>query len=221
MNVFRAVLWKDLVIEWRSRDRLVAMTLFASLAVILFWFSVPTENPVERTRAVPGLLWIVGLFAALLGLNRSFSIELENDTLSALALAPGDRGFVFLGKAAANWIFLFAVQIVVFAFTALAFSIEVGHAALPFLVVAALGSLGLAALGTLFAAIAVRTRFREVMLPLLALPLWIPILLAAVAATRGLLDDGGLSGPALRLLAVTDAVYLIVSFITFDFVLDE
>ncbi len=221
MNVFRAVLWKDLIIEWRSRDRVIAMTLFASLAVILFWFSLPVESPEQRRAAVPGLLWIVSLFASLLGLNRSFSIELENDTLSALALAPVDRGFVFLGKATANWIFLFAVQALAFGFTAVAFSIEVGHAVLPFAVVAALGSLGLAALGTLFAAIAVRTRFREVMLPLLALPLLIPVLLSAVSATRALLDHGTLAGGALRLLIVTDAVYLIVSFVTFDFVLDE
>lgn len=221
MNVFRAVLWKDLAVEWRSRDRVVAMTLFAALAVILFWFSLPVESPEQRRAAVPGLIWIVSLFASLLGLNRSFSIELENDTLSALALAPVDRGFVFLGKATANWIFLFCVQAITFAFTAVAFSIDVGHALLPFAVVSALGSLGVATLGTLFAAIAVRTRFREVMLPLLALPLLIPVLLSSVAATRELLDSGALASSALRLLIVTDAVYLIVSFVTFDFVLDE
>ncbi len=221
MSAFCAVLWKDLAVEWRSRDRVIAMTLFSSLAVILFWFSLPVENPEQRLAAVPGLIWIVSLFASLLGLNRSFSIELENDTLSALALAPIDRGFVFLAKATANWIFLFAVQAITFAFTALAFSIDVGHALLPFALVAALGSLGLASLGTLFAAIAVRTRFREVMLPLLALPLFIPVLLSAVTATRVLLDNGGLSAAALQLLVVTDAVYLIVSFVTFDFVLDE
>ena len=221
MSAFYAVLWKDLAVEWRSRDRVIAMTLFSSLAVILFWFSLPVENPEQRLAAVPGLIWIVSLFASLLGLNRSFSIELENDTLSALALAPIDRGFVFLAKATANWIFLFAVQAITFAFTALAFSIDVGHALLPFALVAALGSLGLASLGTLFAAIAVRTRFREVMLPLLALPLFIPVLLSAVTATRVLLDTGGLSAAALQLLVVTDAVYLIVSFVTFDFVLDE
>ncbi len=221
MSAFYAVLWKDLAVEWRSRDRVIAMTLFSSLAVILFWFSLPVENPEQRLAAVPGLIWIVSLFASLLGLNRSFSIELENDTLSALALAPIDRGFVFLAKATANWIFLFAVQAITFAFTALAFSIDIGHALLPFALVAALGSLGLASLGTLFAAIAVRTRFREVMLPLLALPLFIPVLLSAVTATRVLLDTGGLSAAALQLLVVTDAVYLIVSFVTFDFVLDE
>jgi heme exporter protein B len=221
VNVFRAVLWKDLVVEWRSRDRVVAMTLFAALAVILFWFSLPVESPEQRRAAVPGLLWIVSLFASLLGLNRSFSIELEDDTLSALAMVPVDRGFVFLGKAAANWIFLFVVLALTFAFTAFAFSIDIGHAVLPFLLVAALGSLGLASLGTLFAAIAVRTRFREVMLPLLALPLLIPVLLSAVAATRVLLESGALAGAALKLLIVTDAVYLIVSFVTFDFVLDE
>ncbi len=221
MSVFRAVLWKDLAVEWRSRDRLVAMTLFSALAVILFWFSLPTESPEQRRAAIPGLLWIVGLFASLLGLNRSFSIELEHDTLSGLALVPVDRGFVFLGKATANWVFLFAVQMVTFAVAALAFSVDVADIAAPFALVAALGSAGLASLGTLFAAIAVRTRFREVMLPLLAMPLLIPVLLSAVAATRALLDVGTIAPPPLRLLAVTDAVYLIVSFVTFDFVLDE
>jgi heme exporter protein B len=219
VNVFLAILWKDLLTEWRSRDRLVAMLLFSLLVVVVFHFSLPPgpERPIDA----PGLLWVAYVFAALLGLNRAFSMELENDALSALALVPCDRGWVFLGKAAANWLLLVLVQAATaFAF-ALAFDVELAGVALPLAGVVALGSLGLCGVGTLFAAVAVRTRFREVMLPLLLLPLLIPVLSAAVRATAELLASGAVSSQPLKLLAVTDAIYLIVSFIGFDYVLDE
>jgi heme exporter protein B len=161
------------------------------------------------------------VFAALLGLNRAFSLELENDALSGLALVPCDRGWVFLGKGAANWVILVLVQAATaFAF-ALAFGVELAPVAAPFALIVALGALGLCSVGTLFAAVAVRTRFREVMLPLLLLPLLIPVLSGSVRATTALIETGHLSAEPLGLLLVTDAVYLIVSFIGFDYVLDE
>jgi heme exporter protein B len=104
---------------------------------------------------------------------------------------------------------------------ALVFDLDLAAVALPLALVVGLGSLGLCSVGTLFAAVAVRTRFREVMLPLLLLPLLVPVLLGAVRATSGLLEDGRLAFEPLQLLLVTDAIYLIVSFLVFDFVLDE
>jgi len=139
---------------------------------------------------------------------------------AGLALAPADRGHVFLGKAAASFVLLLAVQAATaFAF-ALAFDVALLPVALRFAGIAALGGLGLAAVGTLFAAVAVRTRQREVMLPLLLLPVLVPLLLGAVRGTAALLEGASI-GPAVRLLLVTDAIYLIVSFVLFDFVLDE
>ena len=221
MNVFLAVLRKDLLIEWRSRDRVAAMLLFALLVVVVFQFALP-GGMTARTRAnAPGLLWVAYVFASLFGLGRSFSLELENDAISGLAMAPADRGWVFLGKLGANLLILAVVQAVTAVAFGLVFQLSLWPVALPLAGVVLLGSLGLSGIGTLFSAIAVRTRFREVMLPLLLLPLLIPVLSGAVRATTTLFAGGELGFEPIQLLIVTDAVYLIVSFLAFDFVLDE
>jgi heme exporter protein B len=197
------------------------MLLFSLLVVVVFHFSLPGGATRATQASAPGLLWIAYVFAALLGLNRSFSLELENDALSGIALSPVDRGWIFLGKAAANWVILVATQAVTGAAFALVFEVDLLPVLPPFALVVALGSLGLCSVGTLFAAVAVRTRFREVMLPLLLLPLLVPVLLGAVRATAALLEDGRLPFEPMQLLLVTAAVYLILSWLVFDFVLDE
>ncbi len=221
MSVFLAILWKDLVTEWRSRDRVIAMGLFALLVVVVFHFALPEAGADRLRPALPGLLWVAYVFAAMLGLNRAFAVELENDALAGLALVPADRGWIFLGKAAANWILLGVVQAATAVAFALAFDVRLAAVAVPLSGVVALGSLGLCSIGTLFAAISVRTQYREVMLPLLLLPLLVPVLLGAVDATAQLLDEGRVSFAPLQLLLVTNAVFLIVSFVGFEYVLDE
>ncbi len=221
MNVLWTVLWKDLVCEWRSRDRVVAMLVFSMLVVMIFHFALPTEAAANIQVSVPGLLWIAYVFAALLGLNRSFALELENDALSGMALAPVERGWIFLGKAAANFILLALVQLVTACVFGLVFHLELASIALELAGVVALGSLGVTTLGTLFAAVSVRTRFREVMLPLLLLPLLMPVLIGAVGATSALLRDGSVPFHSIQLLIVTDVSYLIISFLGFEHILDE
>jgi heme exporter protein B len=221
VNVLLAVFWKDLLTEWRSRDRLLAMGTFAALVVIVLYFAAPPGVGSEARRHVPGLLWVAYVFASVLGLKRAFALELENEALSGLALAPADRGWIFLGKAAASLLLLLIVQAGAALVFALAFDVAIAPVALRFAAVAFLGALGLCSIGTLFAAIAVRTTFREVMLPLLLLPLLVPVLLGAVRATSALLLEGALPWPPIRLLLVTDAVFLILSFISFEYVLDD
>jgi heme exporter protein B len=221
VNVFLAIFWKDLLIEWRSRDRVVAMLLFALLVVIVFHFALPGGATAQTRANAPGLLWVAYVFASLFGLGRAFSMELENEALSGLALAPTDRGWVYLGKAAANLVILGVAQAATALAFALVFDLQLASVAAPLAVVVLLGSLGLCSIGTLFAAIAVRTRFREVMLPLLMLPLLIPVLSGAVRATSQLLATGALPFEPLQLMLVTDVTYLIVSFVAFDYVLDE
>ena len=97
MNVFLAVLWKDLLSEWRSRERVVAMLLLSLLMVVVFHFALPGGATAQTRASAPGLLWVAYVFAAMLGLGRSFAIELENDAISGLARAPADRGWLFLG----------------------------------------------------------------------------------------------------------------------------
>lgn len=221
MNAVLAVLWKDLVSEWRSRDRLVAMGVFALLVVIVLYLAAPPGAGPETRAHVPGLLWVAYLFAGVLGLNRAFATELENEALSLLALAPVERGWIFLGKALASLLLLLVVQAATAVAFALAFDLDLWPVAGRLALVAALGAAGLCSVGTLFSAIAVRTQYREVMLPLLLLPLLVPVLLGAVRATNALLLEGTLPWPALQLLLVTDGVFAIVSFLTFEVVLDE
>ena len=221
MNVFWAVLWKDLVSEWRSRDRVVSMLVFSALVVLVLQFALPADAGRRLQGGVAGLLWVAYVFAGVLGLNRAFALELENEALSGLALAPADRGFVFLGKAAANFVLLAVVQLATALVFGIAFSLDLWPIALRLAGVVALGSIGICAVGTLFAAVAVRTRYREVMLPLLLLPLLMPVLLGAVGATAALLLEGRSPFEPVQLLLVTDATFLIVSFLGFEFVLDE
>jgi heme exporter protein B len=219
--VLLAVLWKDLLVEWRSRDRVAAMAVFALLVVVIFQFAAPPGASPEERAHLPGLLWVAWVFSAILGLNRAFALELENDAWAGLALAPADRAWIYLGKALAGLALLLAVQLLSAAAFVLAFDVRLGSAAPSLAVVAALGAFGLTAIGTLLAAVAARTRYREVMLPLLLLPLLVPVILGAVRASAAVLAGQPLPWPPLRLLIVTDAVFLIVSVLCFEYVLDE
>lgn len=221
MNVLLAVLWKDLLSEWRRRDRVLAMLLFSLLVVAIFHFALADVSEAQLRASIPGLLWIAFLFASVLGFNRAFALELENDALSGLALAPVDAGWIFLGKAAANFVLLGLVQVVTAAAFSIAFDLPIAPIALPLAGVVALGSVGLTVVGTLFGAVAVRTRYREVMLPLLMLPVLMPILIGAVRATATLFNGEAAEPASLRLLLVFDLVYFIVSFLIFEYVLNE
>lgn len=221
MSAFWAILWKDLITEWRSRERVVAMTLFAMLVVVVFQFALPGGTGEQTRELAPALLWITYVFAALLGLNRAFAIELENDVLSALAAVPCDRGWVFLGKASASFLLLVAVQALAAGAFAIFFGVDWRPVAAPLAGVIALASIGLCCVGTLFGAVAVRTRLRDVMLPLLLLPLWVPVISGAVRATSELLATGELPFEPLQLLLVTDAAYAILGFVGFEYVLED
>jgi heme exporter protein B len=221
MNIAAAILWKDLLTEWRSRDRVIAMLLFSCLVVVVFHFALPESTRDQIANNAAGLLWVAYVFAAIIGLNRSFALELENDALSGLALAPGERGWIFVGKAGANFVLIGLVQAVTALIFSLAFGLDLLGVALRLAGVVCLGNLGLCTAGTLFAAMSVRTRFREVLLPILLLPALFPVLAGAVNATRGLVLDGEVPFAALQLLIVVDGIYLVVSFLGFEYILDE
>ncbi len=221
MNVARAIFWKDLVSEWRSRDRVIAMLLFSTLVVVIFHFALPDGTTDQIRENAAGLLWVAYVFAAIIGLNRSFAVELENDAFSGLALAPGERGWIFVGKASANFVLIGAVQAITAAIFSLAFDLDLISSIARFAAVVMLGNLGICSAGTLFAAMSVRTRFKEVLLPILLLPALFPVLAGAVSATRGLLLDGALPFSAIQLLIVVDGIYLVISFLGFEYLLDE
>ncbi len=221
MKVVLAVLWKDLASEWRSRDRVVAMLVFSLLTVLVFHFAFPGSTPQENARNAPGLLWVAYIFAAVIGLNRAFAVELENDALVGLALAPGTRGFIFLGKAGATLVVVLVVHAITAVIFAMFLGLDFSGAAPRLAIVVLLGDLGICSIGTLFAAMSVRSRFRDVLLPVLLLPTLFPVLAGAVRATTAALAGEELPADAFQLLLVVDGIYLIVSFLGFDAVLDE
>jgi len=221
VSVFWTILGKDLRVEWRSRDRIAAMGVFALLVVVIFQFAAPGGSAPEQRAHLPGLLWVAWVFSAILGLNRAFQSELENDALAGLALAPADRGWIYLGKATAALLLLLAVQLASALAFSLAFDLRLGAVALELAGIAVLGAVGICTIGTLLSAVSARTRYREIMLPLLLLPLLVPVILGAVRATEELLTRGDVPFAPLQLLIVTDGVFLIVSFFAFEYVLDE
>lgn len=221
MRVTWAIVWKDLLGEWRSRDRMVAMLIFSLLMALVFWFALPDRRPDDWAELVPGLLWTAYVFASLLGLNRSLALELENDALAGLALAPGNRGFVFLGKALASFVLISLVEGITAAVFGVLFDVDLVPAAPRLALIVALGTWGIASIGTLLAVMAVRTRFREVLLPILLLPALFPVLAGAVEATRAALAGAELPFEAIQLLVVVDGIYVVVGFLGFDTLLDE
>lgn len=222
MNALRqlgAIVWKDLAAELRTKEMFSAMFVFVFLAIVVFNFAF--ELRVDNVRQVaPGILWVAFSFAGTLGLNRSFVLEKDRGCLEGLLLAPMDRSLVYFGKFISNVLFMLVVE-------ALALPIFTGLFNLPLLrpdlaLVILLGTVGLAGVGTLFSAMVVNTRAREVLLPVLLFPIVTPVLIAAVKLTAGLLDGESLLQMAhwLRLLGAFDVLFLTVSYMTFDYVVE-
>jgi heme exporter protein B len=215
------VFWKDVLVERRSKESLNALLFFALLLLFLFEFALGPDR--ERVRAaLPGLLWLGFILASLLGLGKSFAIERDNDCWEGLRLSAGDKSAIYVGKLLGNLLTMAIVEIVVLALFGLFYDVALGPILLPLSVVLVLGTIGLAAVGTLFAAMTAQVRARELLFPVLLLPAQVPLLLAAVSATGSVLLGEPLSAVAhwLRLLAVADLVYVVVGLLTFEFILD-
>lgn len=213
---------KDLRIEYRSRHAFLTTLFFALLILIIFNFAFDPGNEAIKD-AVPGILWVSLLFPGVIQLNRSFQSEREEGTLYGLILAPIDRGVLFFGKFLANWLLLLLVDLMVlfafFIFYNLVFSASILWLALLITLV----SLVFSSVGTLFAAMVSGVRARDVLLPILLFPILIPVVIAAVNATRGLLTPDGAEFFAqwLKLLIVSDVIFIAGSFMVFDFVLED
>lgn len=216
-----AVAWKDLLVERRSKETLNALIFFALLLLFVFQFALGPDR--ERLAGVlPGVLWLGFILSGLLALGRTFLVEREHDCWEGLLLAPGDKSAVYLGKLAGNLALMAVVETLVLALFVVFFDIDLGRAFPGLVVVVALGTLGLAAVGTLFAAMTAHVRAREVLFPVLLLPVQVPVLLAAVKATEALLAGEPLGAVAhwVKLLAAADVVYLAVGVLTFDAILE-
>jgi heme exporter protein B len=222
---YRAMVRKDLLSELRTRETVVAMFLFVVLAMVVFHYAFTVTGGGALSFYTGGMLWVVFVFGALLGLNRSFAHEKDERVLDGLLLCPVDRVTIFLAKMTGNLIFLGLIQIVAMPVFALFFAPYgmAGHLT-ALLVLIVLADLGIAALGTLLATIAMQTRARDLLLPIVFLPLVIPLVIAAASGTSTLLSGGaGASGVLGRLvfLLVYDGVFLVLAYGTYDVAIGE
>jgi len=212
------ILWKDVVLELRTKDIVVSALVFALLVIVVFSFAI-TPTPQTVAFVAPGILWISFTFGGVLGLNRSMSLERESGGLHALMLAPVSRDLVFFGKMLGTLLFMLLVEVAVFPAFAVLFNFSL---LLPGLIpVAVLATLAIAAVGTLFAAIAANTRSREVMLPLLFFPVVVPVVIAAVEASTAVLQGDSAFDRWIPFLLAFDAVFLVVCPFAFQLVVEE
>ena len=222
---FMAILRKDLIRELRTREMLVSMFLFVMLALVIFHYAFGVDEDTDLTYFTGGMLWVTFIFAALLGLNRSFAQEKDEQCLDGLLLCPVDRVTIFFAKTTGNLVFLLIIQAVsVPVFTL--FFIERSYAGdlVLFLLVLLLADLGICTLGTLLATISMHTRARDLLMPIVFLPLIVPVLIAATSATTAIFADGAdLGGLAARLgfLAGFDAIFMVAAYGTYDFAIGE
>ncbi|RLC95760.1 MAG: cytochrome C biogenesis protein [Chloroflexi bacterium] len=214
------ILWKDLKIELQTKEAFSASFVFSLMVLVIFNFTLDLTSE-ESVKMGAGFLWIAFAFGGTLSLNRSFALERDENCVQGLQLAPVDRGGIYLGKCLANVIFMMITQIILLPLFAIFFNVDISVRPHYLLFVLFLGSVGFSSVGTLFSAIAVHTRMREVILPILLLPITIPILIAAVEATAYAL--GADTDPTFwfRLLITYDVIFVTVSFLMFGYILQE
>ncbi|MBN1147395.1 MAG: heme exporter protein CcmB [Anaerolineales bacterium] len=215
-----AVVWKDLAAELRSRELLSAMLVFALLVILIFNFALELDAK-ARANVTPGVLWATFAFAGTLGLNRSMAMEKDRGCLDGLLLAPVDRSAIYFGKALGNLIFMLLVEVIVLPLYSALYNVNLFHPGL--LAATLLGSVGYTAVGTLLSSMAVQTRTRDILLPILLFPVAIPVLIAAVKASGGFLQGIPMDEiwPWLNLLIVYDVIFIAVAFMVFDYVVEE
>ena len=215
-----AIVRKDLAAEFRSFELISAMLVFSLLVIIIFNFALELDIK-TREAVTSGVLWTTFAFAGTLGLNRSMAVEKDRGCMDGLLLAPVDRSAIYFGKALSNLAFMMVVEAIVLPVYSLLYNVNLFR--LDLLGVIVLGSIGYAAAGTLLAAMSVQTRMREVLLPILLFPVAIPVLLSAVKASGGLLTGAAFAEIAMpfNLLLVYDIIFIAVSFMVFDFVVEE
>lgn len=217
-----AIARKDALSELRGRHAAVSTLFFAAIVLLLFGFALGPDTR-RLQEAAPGLLWLAIVFAGLLAVGRLHLVETDDGALEQLALYPVERRAIYLGKALSGLAAMLVLGLVLFPTVAVLYGVDMGAALVPLGATLLLGSLGFAAVGTFYSGVTVRLRAREVMLPLLMLPVVAPLLLAAVKATAAALagDPFGELGAWLQLLVAFDVVMLLAGVGTYGFLLEE
>lgn len=216
------ILWKDLLTEFRTREMLLSMLIFSLMVGFIFNVAFPPGSEFLKD-ATPGILWMTFVFASLLGMNRTFVYEVDKGCIHGLMLAPVDRSVIYISKFLVNLLFIFIVELTVLPVFSLFFRLDIITSFWQLLLVLLLGTIGLAAVGTLFSAIAVNTRTREVMLPIMHFPVSIPIIIGSVEGTSAVFSgqEWSVVWGWLKILIAFDVVFLIIAILTFEFIIEE
>jgi len=217
-----AIAGKDIRLELRTRTSLLSAAVFAALMLVVFNFA-RDPTAVATLDLAPSVLWVTVSFASVVAMNRAFTVERENAAFDGLLLAPVSRELLYVGKYLANLAFVLVVEAITLPLFVLFFNLDLGGAFPPLVLTLLLATAGFVAVGTLFSAMVAKTRFAELMLPILLLPFMVPPLIYAVKVTVPLLARRPLSEviPGLNFLAVYDVVFLTLAILLFPAVVDE
>lgn len=217
-----AILWKDLLTEMRTRETLTATILFGVLVVLIFHFAFPADAGFTAVQLAPGCLWVAFAFSGVLSLNRLFVQEKEGQRMHGMLIAPVSRPAIYVAKAVAALVILIVTEAVIFPVFLVFFGLRLGGALPYLLLVFALGTVGFVAVGTLFSAVSANTRMRDVMLPVLLLPVSFPLLTVSVEATTIAFQDGRPDFWRLMgMLVAYDAIFVAVSYVLFEYAIEE
>jgi heme exporter protein B len=226
-RVVLAIFRKDVRTELHTREMISSMFVFAVLVLLVFNFTLALDEA-RALELGPGILWVAFVFAATLGLSRSFALETENRCIAGLMLAPAPRSAIYFGKLLSNLLFMLAMEAFVLPLFVVLFNLSLWELLPPrelasFGLVILLGTVGYAAVGTILAAVAANTTMREVLLPVLLFPVSVPIVIGAAESTRLLFEEEPLASPWvwIRVLLVFSVVFLVVSWLTFEYVLED
>ena len=213
---------KDLAIEFRTRSAFLAAIVFSLVAITIFYFAWDA-TAVTASDLAPGVLWVIFTFSGLLGLHRSFGVEESDRAIDALLASPVEREAIFLGKALANLAFVLGVQAIAIPAVAVLYNLPITRVLAPLAGIAVLASIGLVSVGTLFSAMAINTRLAELLLPVLALPFFVPVVLPAAQSTARLLAGRPVAEAMswLRILIAFDIVFVVACALAFPFTLED
>ncbi|MCD4816327.1 MAG: heme exporter protein CcmB [Methanosarcinales archaeon] len=224
MKDFLYLAWKDLLMEFRTKQMLNSMVIFSLLVIVIFNYSFSNILfNIDVADIAPGILWIAFTFAGMLGLSRSFASEMEEGCLDGLKLCPVDPSTIYLGKVVSNLVIMFMIEAIIVPLFIVLFNFSDVKGLAGLIVIILLGTIGFILVGTLFSALTVNMRTREILLPVILFPIIIPLIMSSVMATQKVLSTGDLFSAIdeIRLLVVYDLVFFIAAQLVFEYVIED
>lgn len=216
------IVWKDMITELRTKEVLISMCFFAFLVLIIFNFAFFTGLG-QQEGILSGMLWVAFIFSGLLGLNQTFGSEKDRGSLQGLLLCPVSRSAIYMGKLIGNFLFMAIMEVLILVLFAILFRVDILGILGPLSLVILLGTLGFVFVGTIFSAMSVNAKAREILLTIILFPIVVPLVIASVKATEKILQGTPFSEIYgwLKILLAFDIVFFLVSLWAFDFVLEE